>query len=106
VGCPRPDEFLARRIRDPIGNIVDNGEYDILHPGAMIYDRCLSRLPAWAAWRQSHPSAGYKDIGQVIMEILPTDVALVKLQRIRCPYRGEYCSTISMNSLLLQRTSI
>ncbi|KAN0067117.1 hypothetical protein V8E54_014764 [Elaphomyces granulatus] len=35
VGCPRPDEFLARRIRDPIGNIVDNGEYDILHPGAM-----------------------------------------------------------------------
>lgn len=32
------------------------------------------------------------------MEILHTDVALAKLQRIGCPYRGEYCSTISIFS--------
>lgn len=105
MGRPRPDEFPARQICDPTGNIVDNGEYDILRPGVMVSsgrdptthieyltssgvlveDSRGNRYMTVASHgfphgdTVFHPSAGCKNIGQIIMEISHTDVALVKL---------------------------
>ncbi|QSS62352.1 hypothetical protein I7I51_04530 [Histoplasma capsulatum] len=33
---PNPDGYPDRWIRDPTGETVDNGEYDILRPGVML----------------------------------------------------------------------
>lgn len=105
MGRPRPDEFPARRIRDPTGDIVDNSQYDILRPGVMlssgkdhttsieylttsgvlVEDRLGYRYMSVASHgfpndtKVFHPLAGGKDIGQIVVEFLHTDVALVKL---------------------------
>ncbi|EEH02641.1 conserved hypothetical protein [Histoplasma capsulatum G186AR] len=105
MGRPNPDEYPARWIRDPTGETVDNCEYDILRPGVMLssgrhptthleyhttsgvlVEDCLGKQYMTVSshgfpngGRVFHPFEGAKDIGQIIMELSHTDIALVKL---------------------------
>lgn len=100
----RPRNYLARQIRQPTGGAVDNGQYDVLRPGIMlssgriqsqetltssgvliVQDRLYNRYMTAVSHgfphdnRLFHPLAGCKEIGKVNMEIMRTDVAIVKL---------------------------
>ncbi|KAE8421589.1 hypothetical protein BDV36DRAFT_304697 [Aspergillus pseudocaelatus] len=105
MGRPHPDEFLAQRIRDPNGDIVDNSKYDVLRPGVMlgserhpisglelrttsgvlVEDFRGERYITAASHgfphgdRVFHPSAGGREIGHLTMELTYTDIAIVKL---------------------------
>lgn len=105
MGRPYLDEFPARQVCDPSGDVFDNAEYDILRPGVMLssgkhhtthleyrttsgvlVEDCQGERYMTVAShgfsngdRVFHPSAGGKDVGQITMEISHTDVTLVKL---------------------------
>ncbi|CAG7949342.1 unnamed protein product [Penicillium nalgiovense] len=106
VRRPTRDQLPARRLIEPTGDVVDNSKYDILRPGVMLSSGTLSTTgPEYLTTsgalvedsnsgerymtvdshgfpygdRVFHPCASDKEIGQVIMEITHTDVAIVKL---------------------------
>lgn len=105
MGRPKLNEFPARRIRDPTGDVVDDSKYDILRPGVMLssarhdtthleyrttsgvlVEDCLGERYMTVAShgfpngdKVFHPCSMGKEVGQIIMEISHTDVALVKL---------------------------
>ncbi|PYI26357.1 hypothetical protein BP00DRAFT_440065 [Aspergillus indologenus CBS 114.80] len=105
MGRPHLAEFPAQQIYDPTEDIVDNSEYEVLRPGVMlssdkhsvngmelrttsgvlVEDELGGRYLTVASHgfpnngRAFHPTAEGTDIGQLIMEVPYTDVALVKL---------------------------
>ncbi|CAG8215855.1 unnamed protein product [Penicillium nalgiovense] len=106
VRRPTRDQLPARRLIEPTGDVVDNSKYDILRPGVMLSSGTLSTTgPEYLTTsgalvedcnsgerymtvdshgfpygdRVFHPCASDKEIGQVIMEITHTDVAIVEL---------------------------
>ncbi|KKK19667.1 hypothetical protein P175DRAFT_0490682 [Aspergillus ochraceoroseus IBT 24754] len=105
MGRPKPNEFQARRIRDPTGDVINHSEHDILRPGVMLssgmhhtthieyhttsgvlVEDCLGEryMTAFSGGfpngdRVFHPCGVGKEVGQIIKEIPHTDVTLVKL---------------------------
>jgi hypothetical protein len=105
MGRPAFGKFAAKRNRDPSIDVVDNSEYDLLRPGIMlssgrdaetqtefltssgvlVKDRIGLEYMTVASHgfphgdKVFHPSATGTEVGQVIMEITHTDVALVRL---------------------------
>jgi hypothetical protein len=101
----RPRDFPAHRIKEPTRDIADNGGYDILRPGVMlssgkhptedvevltssgvlVRDRLGNQYMTVASHgfpfgdKVFHPLAAHREIGQVIMKITYTDIAIVKL---------------------------
>ncbi|KAJ5941163.1 hypothetical protein N7516_001331 [Penicillium verrucosum] len=106
VRRPTQDQLPARRLTESTGDVVDNSKYDILRPGVMLSSgmrsptehEYLSTSGALIEDSNSgkryitvashgfpygdkvfHPSANGEEIGQIIMKITHTDVAMAKL---------------------------
>ncbi|KAE8347319.1 hypothetical protein BDV24DRAFT_157614 [Aspergillus arachidicola] len=104
MGRPYPDEFSVQRIRDLTGDIVDNGEYELLRPGVILSSKrhpisgmelhttsgvlvedfggdrytatALDGVPHGDG--TFHPCAGRREIGRLSMELGKPDISIVK----------------------------